>query len=92
MFRGDDATAMFEACLEDGNVCHFRNDAVGEPSGRQASAGIKMMDEWILVGRSSSHYARVVRIVAAELGVSYRLKPIFEFMAKESACSPGTLP
>jgi hypothetical protein len=29
-----------------------------------------MTDQWILVGRSSSHYTRVARIVAAELGVS----------------------
>lgn len=39
-----------------------------------------MTDEWILIGRSSSHYTRMARIVAAELGVRYRLEPIYDVM------------
>jgi len=48
-----------------------------------------MTDQWILVGRSSSHYTRVVRVVAAELGVSYQLEPIYDFMTEEAAVFAG---
>ncbi len=48
-----------------------------------------MTDQWILVGRSSSHYTRVVRIVAAEPEVCYQFEPIYDFMTEEAAVFAG---
>lgn len=43
------------------------------------------MAESVLVGRQSSHFTRVVRIVAAELGVPLRLHPIHDLMSLDPA-------
>lgn len=45
--------------------------------------------EWILIGRSSSHYTRVVRVIAAELGVVYELEPLYDFMTEQTAAFAG---
>ena len=43
------------------------------------------MAETVLVGRQSSHFTRVVRIVAAELEVPLRLQPILDLMSLDPA-------
>ena len=40
-------------------------------------------------GRQSSHYARMVRIVAEELDVAYTLLPIFDLMSEDAATFGG---
>lgn len=42
-----------------------------------------------IVGRQSSHYTRLVRMFAHELGVPYRLTPIFEFLSTDPAVFAG---
>lgn len=42
------------------------------------------MSVFTLVGRQSSHYSRVVRIFAAELGVEYRLTPVVDLMSVDA--------
>ncbi|MCA9628209.1 MAG: glutathione S-transferase N-terminal domain-containing protein, partial [Myxococcales bacterium] len=39
-----------------------------------------------LVGRSSSHYTRVAQVFAHELGVPYRLVPVFDLTQLEADC------
>ena len=39
----------------------------------------------ILIGRQSSHYTRLVRIVAAELGVALSLAPVFNLLSDDPA-------
>ena len=38
-----------------------------------------------LIGRSSSHFTRVVRVIAAELGVLYAFQPVFDL----ASCDPA---
>ncbi|MBU6247339.1 MAG: glutathione S-transferase family protein [Xanthomonadaceae bacterium] len=38
-----------------------------------------------LIGRSSSHFTRVVRVIAAELGVPYAFRPVFDL----ASCDPA---
>lgn len=42
-----------------------------------------------IVGRQSSHYTRMVRIFAAELGVPYRLTPIFDLTSRQPETFAG---
>ncbi|MFT3839063.1 MAG: glutathione S-transferase N-terminal domain-containing protein [Myxococcaceae bacterium] len=42
-----------------------------------------------LIGRSSSHFTRVTQIFALELGVDYRLAPIFDITSTDSAIFSG---
>ena len=44
-----------------------------------------MTSEVLLVGRSSSHFTRVVRIFALELGVSHAFRPVLDMTALEPA-------
>jgi glutathione S-transferase len=44
-----------------------------------------MPSSLILIGRQSSHYTRLVRIVAAELGVSLTLAPVFNLLSEDPA-------
>ncbi|AND68863.1 hypothetical protein ATSB10_14090 [Dyella thiooxydans] len=39
----------------------------------------------LLIGRSSSHFTRVVRIVAAELGVDLAFQPVYDLGSRDSA-------
>lgn len=39
----------------------------------------------LLIGRSSSHFTRVVRIVAAELGVDCAFQPVYDLGSRDSA-------
>jgi glutathione S-transferase len=48
-----------------------------------------MADAWTLIGRSSSHYTRVVRIAAEEIGTIYRLEPIHDFTTESPAVFGG---
>lgn len=63
----------------------MRRPSVDAPTlPRQTSLPVREPLE--IVGRQSSHYTRLVRIFAAELGVPYRLTPIFDLTSRE----PGT--
>jgi glutathione S-transferase len=42
-----------------------------------------------LIGRSSSHFTRVTQIFALELGVDYRLVPVFDITATDSSLFAG---
>lgn len=42
-----------------------------------------------ILGRQSSHYTRVARIFAIELGVPYRFVPIFELMSRDPETFAG---
>ncbi|HEU4671034.1 MAG TPA: glutathione S-transferase [Dyella sp.] len=44
-----------------------------------------MTDTPLLIGRSSSHFTRVVRIVAAELGVACAFRPVHDLGSRDSA-------
>ena len=44
-----------------------------------------MQSEVILVGRSSSHFTRVARIFALELGVPHSFRPVLDIMSLERA-------
>lgn len=50
-----------------------------------ASRGSPMTSDLILIGRQSSHYTRLVRIVAAELGVPLTLAPVFDLLSEDPA-------
>lgn len=47
------------------------------------------MSEIVLVGRSSSHFTRLARVFAHELGVSYEFRPVFDLMAEDAAVFAG---
>lgn len=47
------------------------------------------MTELVLVGRSSSHFTRVARIFALELGVPHAFRPVFDLMALDAANYAG---
>jgi glutathione S-transferase len=38
-----------------------------------------------IVGRSSSHFTRVVRVLADECGVAYEFQPVFDLLSRESS-------
>ncbi len=42
-----------------------------------------------IIGRQSSHYTRMTRIVAEELGLEYRLQPIFDLMSDDPETYAG---
>src|SRR5258708_7225654 len=42
-----------------------------------------------ILGRSSSHFTRVTRIFAAELGVAYELQPIYDMSSLDPATFGG---
>jgi glutathione S-transferase len=42
-----------------------------------------------IIGRSSSHFTRVTRIFAAELGVTYELQPVFDMSSRDPATYGG---
>jgi glutathione S-transferase len=43
------------------------------------------MSELVLIGRSSSHYSRIVRILARELDVAHEFQPVFDITSMDSA-------
>lgn len=42
-----------------------------------------------IIGRQSSHYTRLVRLLAHELGIDYVLRPIFDLMSEDPAAYAG---
>jgi len=42
-----------------------------------------------IIGRQSSHYTRLVRIFAEELGLTYRFTPIFDLMSPDQSTYAG---
>src|SRR5689334_2607036 len=42
-----------------------------------------------IIGRSSSHFTRVVRIFAADLGVNYRFEVVRDLNSTEASCYAG---
>ena len=47
------------------------------------------MAEPVLHGRSSSHFTRVARMFALELGVAHSFRPVLEIMSQEAALFRG---
>ncbi|APR77713.1 Hypothetical protein A7982_03060 [Minicystis rosea] len=47
------------------------------------------MSDLVLVGRSSSHYTRVARIFALELGVAHVFRPVLDMMSLDAATYSG---
>jgi len=47
------------------------------------------VSELVLVGRSSSHFTRTARIFAAELGVPYAFRPVFDIQSMERTTYDG---
>jgi glutathione S-transferase len=47
------------------------------------------MSELVLVGRSSSHFTRIARIFALELGVPHAFRPLFDLTALDPAAYGG---
>jgi glutathione S-transferase len=43
-----------------------------------------MSTDLVLVGRSSSHYTRVARLFALELGVAHTFRPVFDIMSLDT--------
>lgn len=41
------------------------------------------MTELVIIGRSSSHYSRIVRILAFELGVEHEFQPVFDITSMD---------
>jgi glutathione S-transferase len=48
-----------------------------------------MMQRVRIIGRSSSHFTRVTRIFAAELGVAYELQPLYDMSSLDPAMYGG---
>lgn len=48
-----------------------------------------MTTDLSLVGRSSSHFTRVARIFALELGVPHAFRPVFDMMSTDAAAYAG---
>ena len=46
---------------------------------------IKPVDQCTIIGRSSSHFTRVTRIFAAELGVPYTLQVVPDLLSCDAA-------
>ncbi len=47
------------------------------------------MNDLVLVGRSSSHFTRVVRIFALELGVPHAFRPVLDMTSPDAAAYAG---
>jgi len=78
-------------------MLHIGVQAVSLPRVRHRTVGVCRCDwtmlgpmtEYALYGRSSSHYTRVVRVLAHELGMPLRFEPIYDMTDMTPACYGG---